>query len=147
MQNTARLYSCQRCRTQVVICSRCDRGQRYCGGACAQDARATSLKCAAKKHQTSRAGRFNNAARQRRFRQRQKQKVTHHGSLMFVLRDLLKNKPDHPQINRKPMPIDNTLFCDYCGSACQPFLRQDFLQSRQSRRSFRRQPVVGMAKN
>jgi len=143
MQSTGRLYSCQRCRTQVIICSRCDRGQRYCGSACAQNARTISLKRAAKKHQSSRTGRFNNAARQRRFRQRLKQKVTHHGSLMLVLRDLLKNKPERPQIVQKPVSIDDTLFCDYCGSACQPFLRQDFLRSRHPRR----QPMVGMARN
>lgn len=143
MQNTARLYSCQRCRTQVIICSRCDRGQRYCDSACAHNARAISLKRAAKKHQSSRTGRFNNAARQRRFRQRLKQKVTHHGSLTLVLRDLLKNKPERPQIVQKPASIDDTLFCCRCGSTCQPFLRQDFLQSRQSRR----QPMVGMARN
>ncbi len=144
MQNTARLYSCQRCRTQVVICSRCDRGQRYCGSACARNARAISLKRAAKKHQSSRTGRFNNAARQRRFRQRLKQKVTHHGSLTRVLRDLLKNRPARPQTTQKPASIiGDTLFCCCCGSACQPFLRQDFLQSRQPRR----QPMVGMVRN
>lgn len=147
MQNTGRLYACQRCRTQVVICSRCDRGQRYCGSACAQHARAASLRRAAKKHQSSRAGRFNNAARQRRFRQRQQQKVTHHGSLTLVFRDVLKSKPDRRQIVQKPMSIDDTLFCYRCGGACQPFLRRNFLQSRQSRRSFRRQPMVGMAKD
>jgi len=137
MQNTGRLYSCQRCRTQVIICSRCDHGQRYCGSACAQNARSASLKIAAKKHQSSRVGRFNNAARQRRFRQRQK-KVTHHGSPVFVLHDLLKSKPNRPQVVQKLISIDDTLFCDHCGSACQPFLRQDFLQrSRQSRRLFR----------
>ena len=143
MQSTGRLYSCQRCRTQVIICSRCDRGQRYCDSACAQNARAISLKRAAKKHQSSRTGRFNNAARQRRFRQRLKQKVTHHGSLTLVLRDLLKNKLERPQIVQKPMSIDDTLFCCHCGSACQPFLRQDFQKSRHTRR----QPMVGMTRN
>ncbi len=143
MQNTGRLYFCQRCSTQVIICSHCDHGQRYCASVCAQNARLASLKRAAKKYQSSRAGRFNNAARQRRFRQHHPQKVTHHGSLMSVLRALLKNKPDQPQIAQKPMFISDTLFCDHCGSACQPFLRQDFLQSRQPRR----QPMVAMARN
>jgi hypothetical protein len=62
---------------------------------------------------------------------------------MLVLRDLLKNKPERPQIVQKPVSIDDTLFCDYCGSACQPFLRQDFLRSRHPRR----QPMIGMARN
>lgn len=143
MQDTARLYFCQRCSTQVIICSRCDHGQRYCANTCAQNARLASLKRATKKYQSSRAGRFNNAARQRRFRQHHPQKVTHQGSLVQMLRDVLKNKPNQPQIAQNRMSISDTLFCDHCGSACQPFLRQDFLQSRQSRR----QPMVGMARN
>lgn len=110
MQDTGRLYFCQRCSTQVIICSRCDHGQRYCASACAQNARLASLKRAAKKYQSSRAGRFNNAARQRRFRQRHPQKVTHHGSLTPVLRALLKSKPDWPQIVQKLMSISDTFF-------------------------------------
>ena len=30
----ARLFLCARCRRQVLICSRCDRGQQYCGARC-----------------------------------------------------------------------------------------------------------------
>jgi hypothetical protein len=56
---------------------------------------------------------------------------------MLVLRDLLKNKPERAQIVQKPVSIDDTLFCDYCGSACQPFLRENFLQSHRSRHSLR----------
>ena len=137
MQDTGRLYFCQRCSTQVIICSRCDHGQRYCASTCAQNARAASRNRAAKKYQSSRTGRFNNAARQRRFRQRHPQKVTHQGSLVQMLRDVLKNKPDRPQIAQKRKSISETLFCNHCGSACQPFLRHDFLQRSQSRRSFR----------
>lgn len=144
MQNTARLYFCQRCHVQVVICSRCDRGQRYCGSTCARNARAISCKRSARKYQSNRKGRFNNAARQKRYRQRLKQKVTHHGSLTHVPRDLLNSKPERSQNTQKPTSIiGDTLFCCHCGSACQPFLRQDFLQSRQPRR----QPMVGMIRN
>jgi hypothetical protein len=34
MDQTARLYLCARCRVQVVLCSHCDRGNRYCNRAC-----------------------------------------------------------------------------------------------------------------
>jgi hypothetical protein len=34
-----RLFLCGRCRQQVRICSRCDRGQVYCGGGCALEVR------------------------------------------------------------------------------------------------------------
>ena len=84
MQNSSRLYHCCRCHAQVIICSHCDRGQRYCTGGCSADARASSLKRASKKYLSTRAGRFNNAARQARFRERKKQKVTHHGSSPVV---------------------------------------------------------------
>ena len=34
----ARLFLCARCRVQVAICSRCDRGHIYCAGADAYEA-------------------------------------------------------------------------------------------------------------
>jgi hypothetical protein len=39
MQATGRLFLCARCRAQVFICRRCDRGNRYCNADCAQAAR------------------------------------------------------------------------------------------------------------
>jgi hypothetical protein len=74
MPTSSRLYQCLRCHTPVVICHRCDRGQRYCAKGCCKKARIASQKRARKKYQTTRAGRFNNAARQQRFRTRHKQK-------------------------------------------------------------------------
>ena len=89
MSLSARLYHCQRCHTPVIICSHCDRGQRYCPGDCGQIARTASRRRAAKKYQSTRAGRFNNAQRQQRFRAKNQQKVTHHGSPEKRPRDLL----------------------------------------------------------
>ena len=40
----ARLFLCARCRCQVLICSRCDRGQQYCGARCSGLARRESLR-------------------------------------------------------------------------------------------------------
>ena len=73
MQTSSRLYQCLRCHIPVVICHRCDHGQRYCANGCSKKARMVSQKRASEKYQTTRAGRFNNAARQQRFRNRQKQ--------------------------------------------------------------------------
>ncbi len=84
MQSSARRYSCCRCQAQVIICSQCDRGNRYCAGQCAAGARSASLKRAADKYRSTRAGRFNNATRQQRYRQRQQQIVTHQGSPLVV---------------------------------------------------------------
>ncbi len=80
MCRSARLYHCHRCHTQVIICSSCDRGQRYCTRGCAASARLDSRRRAGKKYQSTRSERFHNASRQQRFRERQKQKVTHQGS-------------------------------------------------------------------
>ena len=35
----ARLFLCQGCRVQVLICSHCDRGHIYCAEGCAGEAR------------------------------------------------------------------------------------------------------------
>jgi len=39
MDRPARLFLCARCRCQVLLCSHCDRGQRYCTPACSRQAR------------------------------------------------------------------------------------------------------------
>ena len=78
-ETPARFFLCARCRTQVVICCRCDRGQIYCAGDCAQEARRRSRREAGRRYQRSRDGRFAHAERNRRYRVRRKN-VTHQGS-------------------------------------------------------------------
>lgn len=88
MEQHARLYLCARCRAQVVLCSRCDRGNRYCGRACGRQARQEAQRAAAQRYQQSRRGRLAYAQRARRWRQRRAgvgagdgvHKVTHQGS-------------------------------------------------------------------
>ena len=63
----ARLFLCARCRRQVLICSRCDRGQRYCGARCSGPARRESLRAAGRRYQQTRRGRHCHAERQRRY--------------------------------------------------------------------------------
>jgi hypothetical protein len=70
LDHPARLFVCARCRQQVLLCSRCDRGQRYCGHACSRAARLESRRAAGHRYQRSRAGRLAHAARSRRWRQR-----------------------------------------------------------------------------
>ena len=140
MQCSARLYFCSRCQAQVIICSQCDRGNRYCAGECAADARSASLKRAGEKYQYTRAGRFNNAARQKRYRQRQQQIVTHQGSQFVTSHDVLTAKPHWPEKVQKPDQNSSVLCCRHCGAVCEPFLRQDFLHQSQLLRLFRRQP-------
>lgn len=138
MQISSRLYNCCRCHDQVIVCSDCDRGQRYCTKGCRHKARKASLKRASKKYQESRAGRFNNAARQNRFRQRKKHKVTHHCSLQIPPHAVLKNKPECADINQNQPPSEVTMVCHHCHSECGPFLRSDFLRRSHIKPVFRR---------
>ena len=80
-QKPYRLYSCGRCARQVRICCECDRGNRYCAGACAKIRRRESLLRAGERYQLSYRGACGHAARQSAWRSRQAQKVTHQGSL------------------------------------------------------------------
>ena len=80
-EETYRLYSCGRCARQVRICRDCDRGHRYCAAECARMRRRDSLRRAGERYQLGYRGACRHAARQRAWRGRQAQKVTHQGSL------------------------------------------------------------------
>ncbi len=141
MQTSSRLYHCCRCHVQVIICCPCDRGQRYCTQGCSLSARKDSLKRAGKKYQTSRKGRFNNAARQQRFRQRQKQKVTQQCSLQIPPHGVLHNKKNWLHKRKKRTINQISLHCDHCGSLCGPFLRSDYLKNSRFKSVLRRHYV------
>ena len=94
MDPPGRLFLCARCRVQVVLCSHCDRGNRYCGRSCRRMARDAARRESARRYQRSRRGRLAHAERSRRWRQRRdvheggdggdggggrKHKVTHQG--------------------------------------------------------------------
>ncbi len=130
MNNAARLYSCQRCNAQVTICRHCDHGNRYCME-CAPIARQEARKRAAARYQDSNQGRLNHAARQSRYRERQKKKVTHKGSRILRVSDLLINwqkriKPPSIPPTQKYVPL---IYCHSCHNLCSPFLRHNFLDS------------------
>jgi hypothetical protein len=96
MDQPARLYLCARCRVQVILCSRCDRGNRYCGMQCRHQARELARREAAQRYQRSWQGRIAHAQRSRRWRQRRAARdaacaagadahnVTHQGSRLGV---------------------------------------------------------------
>ena len=132
METDARLFNCARCHCQVVICSHCDRGQIYCGVDCAQSARVVSLRAAGERYQHSRQGRFTHAARQRRYRQRQQQKVTHQGSPLSGSHASLvtKVKRQVPLAAWLVNRVDERFVCHFCGRICSPFLRLGFRRGR-----------------
>ena len=63
-----RLFLCARCRCQVLVCRRCDRGQVYCGRGCAQEARRCNQREARRRYQATERGREMHADRSRRYR-------------------------------------------------------------------------------
>lgn len=98
-----RLYLCARCRAQVFICRRSDRGNRYCHD-CAAHARRDSVREAGQRYQLSRRGRFAHAARARRYRAR-RQIVAHHGSPDFPDDAVLQ--PDRDAAAADELPLIN----------------------------------------
>lgn len=119
-----RLFNCALCHKQVVICSGCDRGNIYCGPACAKQARVQNHRRANQAYQQSLKGRQKHAERQRRYRQRQKdknKKVTDEGSPDLSPNDLLQGKPSEGKQT-------DSACCHFCGESVLPFLRNGFLR-------------------
>ena len=121
----ARRFLCALCRSPVLICSHCDRGQRYCSEACSHQARSCAQRAASKRYQDSRKGRHAHAQRQGRWRAR-RQIVTHQGS------------PSPPDAGVLPPGDETTLNpdtsqpckCHFCGRWVWAFVRLDFLRCR-----------------
>jgi hypothetical protein len=133
MDATGRLFLCARCRVQVIICRRCDRGQRYCRD-CAKEARRTSGREAGRRYQQTRQGRFAHAERARRHRARRKN-VTHQGSLAPVFNAVLLlqrigSSPPAMQPRHDSMPAP--FLCHCCVQALPPFVRTGPLRRRGS---------------
>ena len=123
---SAPLFLCVGCRIQVLICSCCDRGQIYCAEDCARRARRCSLQCAGRRYQNSPTGRRRHAARQGRYRARDK-KVTHHGSPLSPTDDLLT--PGSPMSASdaaapEDRPRQTITHCHWCGRRRPPLVRQ-----------------------
>ena len=130
MQSSARLFNCARCHCQVVICSHCDRGNIYCGKRCSETARRQSQREAGRRYQKTRRGRFAHAARQRRYRQRRRAKVTHQGSCPHRPGDRLPltSRTSARQGAVPGADAGAERRCHRCGRRCSPLLRQGFLR-------------------
>ena len=128
MCENGRLFNCLRCNKPVVLCSYCDRGQRYCLSGCSEKARQDSLKRSAQKYAKSRKGQSNNTQRQKRFRERKRNKVTHQGSCLVVPRGEVVKLQKPPKKRPKMRYSLSSCRCHVCGRQCSPSLRRDFLQ-------------------
>ncbi len=121
---SARLYTCVRCRCQVLICRRCDRGQRYCTRGCAREARQHRQREAAARYAASPHGRLQHAARERRYRARLRNKVTHHRSPAVPMGvSIACMQP----LDTVSCPRLTPGHCHFCGGACNPRVRQGYL--------------------
>jgi hypothetical protein len=125
----ARLFLCQGCRVQVLICSHCDRGHTYCANGCALKARRNAQRDAGRRYQMSRRGRLHHAARSRRHRAR-KNNVTHQGSSSDQSDALLPE--DRAVAIREKSSTDRASLsrwhCHRCGRRCLQFVRRNFLR-------------------
>ncbi len=139
MPETGRMYLCARCRAQVVVCRRCDRGQIYCDRRCAAHARGAAQRAAGQRYQSSRPGRFAHAARARRYRSRCKI-VTHQGSPLPLGSDLLAIEAAVPRIEAV-VPQSNAVgealavdfearCCIRCRARCSSAVRTGFVRHR-----------------
>lgn len=130
-RDSARTFACARCGVQVLVCRRCDRGQRYCGDGCACPARRESQRMAARRYQHGRAGRFAHARRARRYRQRrgQQKNVTHQGSQALGERaTVAQDPPATPGVAAGDGNAPAAWHCQWCARACAPVLRRGFLR-------------------
>jgi hypothetical protein len=147
MDQPARLYLCARCRIQVVLCSRCDRGNRYCGRACRHQAREDARRQTAQRYQRSWHGRMAHAQRSRRWRQRRAaaagrgsdvHNVTHQGSqpgvraapLAAWTHDTASTDPHTTAAASAPQHIaaQTCWYCRRCGTSQPARVRQGFLR-------------------
>ena len=144
LDRPARLFLCAGCRIQVVLCSRCDRGNRYCGRACWRLTRNVARRKAARRYQCSRPGRIAHAARSRRWRQRNAlsgddghdsgtaHNVTHQGSHAGVLAAPLAtcthDTARSASIDHIAVAPAAPRHCHRCAAAQPDWLRQGFLR-------------------
>jgi hypothetical protein len=142
------LFICARCREQVLLCSRCDRGQRYCGRACSRAARLESRRAAGRRYQRSRAGRVAHAARSRRWRQRRHADacqerarhdataldggvtnfVTHQGWPSPAVDAPLTPADEHGAAMTGAVTSASATQCRRCAAPLLPWVRQGFLR-------------------
>lgn len=130
MEPPPRRYLCACCSTPVLVCSRCDHGNRYCKD-CAAVARPRCIKAAGERYQASRRGRQAHAQRQRRYRAK-RAKVTHQGSPLLPPAALLPSETTTLQtIEPEPLQASNPQWqCHFCHCECSELVRIRFLRCR-----------------
>ena len=154
-EQTGKLFLCASCQAQVLVCSQCDRGQRYCAAGCADITRFSLQREAGKRYQQGRAGRHKRASRMLQWRKRQAAAtkiVTHHSSQATRADAVLANNESPPAIPPDSQPqspcspiVSESIalctaaifrtglpapvwHCHCCQSPCSALVRQGFLR-------------------
>ena len=143
---SCRIFLCVSCRRQVLVCRRCDRGQIYCTGTCAQVARREKQRNARRRYQATPQGRAMHAERNRRYRARVR-RVTDHGPVIEQETGLLR-RFEGSEALREPSaerisPVHS--HCHYCGRSASSSLRLSALR-RERRLDGKRQIIRGSAR-
>jgi hypothetical protein len=148
-QETIRRFLCACCRVAAVLCTSCDRGQRYCSVDCARSARRQSQREADRRYQRSPRGCLKHAERSRRYRLR-RSVVTEQGSILSTERDVSRaSEPAEASVpvssaETETRPVSEAaagkLECCFCHRWCAPWVRHAPLRRRVSgpRRESRR---------
>ena len=132
---SCRLFLCGRCRSRVLVCRDCDRGQIYCFGTCAQDARRENQREARRRYQATPRGRAMHAARSRRYRARG-QCVTDHSppneqkAGPFLELEVGEALSERSRSRRSPLQW----LCHHCRRSASQFVRLSPFRPRHNRR-------------
>jgi len=119
---SCRVFLCGRCRSRVLVCRRCDRGQIYCVGTCAQEARRSRQREARRRYQATPRGRAMHAERNRRYRAR-RQCVTDHGLTKRPDEGLSPGSDINATSNSSSRRAPAHWTCHRCRRPASPFLR------------------------
>jgi hypothetical protein len=159
MHDSIRRFLCAGCGSAILICTMCDRGQRYCPGACARTARTRSLREANHRYQRTPRGRRMSAERSRRHRDRRR--VTDQGSPLVPVCAILPASATETQLgtpirSSSVPPCDpveekttgrvgatgrfgaDAVQCSFCRRWREPLIRNAPLRRRSSAREFER---------
>ena len=139
MVESHRMFTCARCHKQIVICTRCDRSNRYCSDKCSDAALKESWRRASARYQSTERGRIKHKVRHQRYLQRQEE-MTHKGISQVPVELRISPRAtdfdvahqevkDDEETMRGPglAPAPTPIRCHFCGRACGSFTRLGFL--------------------
>lgn len=160
MANTYRIFNCALCFRLTIICSRCDRGQRYCRAQCSKLASEQQGRDSGRRYQSTDKGKLNHKVRQQTYLMRKEAKMTQQGSPNPPVALPPQKSQVTPAAPTKPTwrqeePVEQTekeeprqvvgqapsqQRCSFCGQRCGHFARRGPLRRRGRVHSSSRRP-------